>query len=468
VKVASKRASLIAASFGVVWLSGCSALLGADFFEGHLRQESEGGADGPSPDAPIDAGCPADRKQCGTSCVARNDPAYGCSSDACDPCASAPNATTTCTAGRCGLTCGSGSPPPCAEPQTVGTGGDHACAMTTAGGVKCWGDNALSQLGDGSTGLGSRVPRDVVLLEGQVRSLAAGNTHTCAVTVAGAVLCWGTNTRGELGDGTKVPSNVAVKVTGLSSGVASVSAGLSFTCALTSGGGVKCWGSNADGQLGNGTLDDSSTPVDVKALSTAVQVTAGGRHACARKANGQVVCWGAGDTNQLGTHDVSSEIPLAIAKLDSVVTSLAAGYEHTCALSGKGVECWGQNAGGQLGGGAASASLEHVVVGPVAGSVAVAAGAEHSCVLTTAGAKCWGVGANGRLGNDANLGSPDPVQVVGLPPGLLSIAAGSTAAHTCVRAATSGIKCWGQNAFGKLGNDALADAWTPVDVVGFP
>lgn len=405
----------LVSSFALLLLPGCSALLEADFFDGHLRVDASGG-------------------------------------DAVD--AAATDAGDTAK--------------PESERITIAAGGGSTCAISSAGGVKCWGDNTDGQLGVGATGLGSRVPVDVIGIDAQVRSLSVGNSHACAVTVGGAARCWGSNRHGELGDGTNDPSTVAKRVVGLTAGVASVMAAMEFTCALMTSGEVKCWGLNAEGQLGDGDNTDSNVPVDVQAISTATAVVGGGSHACAKKSSGEVVCWGDGNQNQLGTYRSSSNVPIRVAKLDSIVTSLAAGWAHTCALSGRGVECWGANQYGQLGGGAASANEEYVVVGAFAGAVAVGAGAEHSCVLTDAGAKCWGNGENGRLGNDSNLLSRDPVAVAGLPASLRAITSSATAAHTCVRRVDDGIMCWGMNRVGRLGDDTLVDAWTPVAVVGFP
>jgi alpha-tubulin suppressor-like RCC1 family protein len=137
--------------------------------------------------------------------------------------------------------------------------------VTTAGAVKCWGDNTYGELGDGTT-TSSTTPVDVVGLGSGVASVSAGWMHTCVVTTAGAVKCWGYNGFGELGDGTTTSSTTPVDVVGLGSGVASVSASSGHACAVTSAGAVKCWGVNDYGALGDGTTTDSTTPVDVVGL----------------------------------------------------------------------------------------------------------------------------------------------------------------------------------------------------------
>ena len=120
-----------------------------------------------------------------------------------------------------------------------------------------------------STGATATAPLTLVVGgPGAIRagSISAGYGATCAVTTGGAVKCWGYNFYGELGDGTTTGSTTPVDVVGLCSGVASVSAGGIHSCAVTTGGAVKCWGHNFYGELGDGTTTDSATPVDVVGL----------------------------------------------------------------------------------------------------------------------------------------------------------------------------------------------------------
>ncbi|NMM32959.1 MAG: RCC1 repeat-containing protein, partial [Phycicoccus sp.] len=127
---------------------------------------------------------------------------------------------------------------------TISAGSYHSCAVTTAGAVKCWGVNKVGELGDGTT-TSSSTPVDVVGLGSGVAAVDAGWEHTCALTTAGAVKCWGYNSNGELGYGTTTYySNTPVDVVGLGSGVAAITAGMRHTCALITGGAIKCWGSN--------------------------------------------------------------------------------------------------------------------------------------------------------------------------------------------------------------------------------
>lgn len=157
----------------------------------------------------------------------------------------------------------------------IAAGGRHACTLTTAGAVLCWGANTLGQLGDGTT-VGKPTPVAVQGLDQGVTALVAGSAHTCAVLISGSVKCWGFNEDGQLGDGTSINKNVPTAVTGLNSAVIAIAAGVSHTCALTVDG-VKCWGYQEAG-LGDGITADKRTPVAVSGLeSGVVALAAGGR-----------------------------------------------------------------------------------------------------------------------------------------------------------------------------------------------
>jgi alpha-tubulin suppressor-like RCC1 family protein len=355
--------------------------------------------------------------------------------------------------------------------SAIATGGWYTCALTSSGGVKCWGANGSGQLGDGSN-KNRFEPVDVSGLSSGVIAIATGNEHTCALTTTGGVKCWGNDFYGQLGSANT--SSTPVDVGGLSSGVSAIAAGGSHTCALTSSGGVKCWGQNDDGQLGNGTTPERSTqtitPVDVSRLSSGVSaIAAGDYHTCALTSGGGIKCWGWNYHGQLGNGATDCSLtPVDVNGLSSGVSAIAVGGEHTCALltSGGAVKCWGWNYHGQLGDRTNKNSPTPIkVIGLSSGVSTAATGAGHTCALTSSGGvKCWGANGSGQLGDGSNTDRFEPVDVSGLTSGVSAIAAGG--GHTCALTSSGGVKCWGANSTGQLGDGTQKDSPIPVDVSG--
>jgi alpha-tubulin suppressor-like RCC1 family protein len=232
-------------------------------------------------------------------------------------------------------------------PQAVSAGYEHTCAVTSAGGVKCWGWNGYGQLGDNST-TSSATPVNVTGLASGAVAVSAGMDHTCTLTAAGGVKCWGRNNNGQLGNGATTDSHAPVDVVGLSSGVRAISAGREYTCAIDSAGGLKCWGENAFGALGdnNGSPTESfvPSPVDVVGLSSGVQAVATGQYTtCAITSTGGVKCWGENESGELGNGTMTNSLlPSDVVGLSSGVQAVSVGNTHVCALTSAGaVKCWG-------------------------------------------------------------------------------------------------------------------------------
>ncbi|MCW2966485.1 MAG: regulator of chromosome condensation, partial [Solirubrobacteraceae bacterium] len=333
---------------------------------------------------------------------------------------------------------------------SLSLGDSHACALTKTGAVWCWGSNAAGELGDGTTKQ-RLVPVAVPALQSGVVSVSAGEDHSCAVTAAGAAKCWGGNSDGQLGDGTRQASLAPVDVQGLGSGVAAISAADTYTCALTTAGAVKCWGYNDEGELGDGTTTTSLVPVDVTGLGSGVTaIGAGFLHMCALTQPGDVVCWGDNHEGELGdgtTTDRHSPVPvLGLAGGNTAIGGAG------CALTSTGgAKCWGDNGDGALGDGTRQPRGGAVDVrGLSSGVTAISAGLNHACAITAAGGvRCWGDGSFGALGNGKFDVVPQPVAVRGLASGVARVAAGN--GFSCAVTTAGGALCWGDNESGELG-----------------
>jgi hypothetical protein len=284
-------------------------------------------------------------------------------------------------------------------------GGFFTCALTSAGGVRCWGDNEFGTLGDNSGVYLTTTPVDVEGLSGAVAEIAAGDFHACVRTQAGGVKCWGNNFYGQVGDGTTTNQRAPVDVSGLGSGVFAIAAGRWHSCAVIAGG-ARCWGENGAGQLGDNTLTSRTTPVDVIGLgSNVTAIAAGDQHTCALTSGGGVKCWGSNFFGQLGdTTNTNRKMPVDVEGLGSGVIAIAAAGFFTCALTSSGaVKCWGWNEAGQLGGGSGPDQPSPVDVAGLAGNVtAITTGFRHACALSGV-VQCWGRNEDGELGDGTKL-----------------------------------------------------------------
>jgi len=344
----------------------------------------------------------------------------------------------------------------------ISAGYHHSCALTETGGVRCWGRNDAGQLGDG-TKLDRMVPVDVVGLERGVAAISAGGRHTCAVTTAGGVKCWGWNDSGQLGDGTKVDRLAPVDVVGLSDGIRAVSAGDVHTCAVADDGSPLCWGYDGYGELGiGGSSGERPTPVAITGIPGGVEeISAGSGHTCALTYAGGVKCWGINYTLGDGTTRRSS-VPVDVTGLARGVRAIGTGASPTCALKDDGSAwCWG----GVLGTGTTKRSLVPVQVSALGRHVdAIASGGGRRCaVLDAGGVKCWGDNRYGSLGDGTLSARKAPVAVRGLPGRATGVAAGGW--HTCALLEDGRVFCWGHGNHGELGYRRTSNSPIPVQVV---
>jgi alpha-tubulin suppressor-like RCC1 family protein len=356
----------------------------------------------------------------------------------------------------------------------VAAGGFHTCALLASNGAWCCGANWDGQIGAGMdpnsgyytyyyypiiNNYSVSVPAPVRNSAGMV-SLSLGAFHSCALMANGGVKCWGANWYGQLGDNSWDDKYFPVDVINLTGRVNQVSAGGDHTCALLASGSVQCWGENSNGELGNNSWTTSNIPVQVIGLAgQAIQIAAGGGHTCALLASGSVQCWGYNNAGQLGNNTWDdSNIPVQVIGLAGQAIQIAAGNYHTCALLASGsVQCWGYNGLGELGNNTWNNSNIPVQVIGLSGQAAqVSAGGWHTCALLASGSvQCWGYNGYGQLGNNSWTTSNIPVQVIGLDAAVRSISAGWY--HTCAFLASGKPVCWGEGYIGQLGIGLLGE-----------
>ncbi len=287
------------------------------------------------------------------------------------------------------------SPLPTVEPlgtRAIATGDGHACAVAVDGRIFCWGANDEGQLGDGTRDYRDLATVAVIGVDDAV-AISAGIRYSCAIRAGGTVWCWGED------PGSDATLSVPVPVPSIDDAV-EITAGGAFACARRVGGSVACWGLGSLGQLGNGVFENNSgvpDPQPVIGIDNAVQISSGWNHTCALLGDRTVRCWGGnGDGatgyGQLGDGTLNnSATPVEVVGLDDVVEVRAGGWS-TCAIRGNGsVWCWGYGEGGTLGDGTAANSSVPVQVATIANAERLAVGRFHACAaLSDTSIWCWG------------------------------------------------------------------------------
>lgn len=291
--------------------------------------------------------------------------------------------------------------------------------------------------------------------------------HTCALLDDGSVWCWGFNAHGELGDGTIWDRARPVGVAGLPA-ARSVAAGVGYTCATAVDGRVLCWGQNDLGQLGDGTTADRPTPAPVTGLAGVRTAAAGPSAACAVLETGEVLCW--------GTLGDAAGSPMAVTGLPAAAVDVSVGDFSACAILTAGeVWCWGTT--GQAY--AWSSQAISIVVGwndcavladgsvtcspdPLpAPAVTVSGSRGQQCAVLSDGTVwCWGYAPFGFSSNNSH------VHPVAYATGATAVAVGD--GFACARLASGEVSCWGDNWAGQLGDGTNRTRTSPVPVVGLP
>lgn len=372
----------------------------------------------------------------------------------------------------------------------VSAGNAHTCIVIN-GYIRCNGNNEYGQLGNGlgwfdqahfptPTALPSETPSPTVTSSPTVTPIPTMTftpsptpsptalpdpvqidsqmENSCVVMSDHTVLCWGMNTKGQLGNAafTDAYSATPIVVQGINN-AQSVAVGNSHSCAVLTDKTIKCWGMNTEGQFGNGIADGSPQPATVSAtgITTAVSVTVGEKHTCALLENGQVWCWGHNINGQVGVNSGNSVLSPAMVNLAETADAISAGNNHTCVvLSTDDIQCWGDNSSGQLGDGTnlGGSTPVYVVAGDGVSLVkgaTISAGFSHTCSVQTNGRiYCWGLNTSGRLGiGVVSVDTKKAQQVINIT-SASSVSAGYY--HTCARLTDGSVQCWGANDWGEV------------------
>ena len=386
--------------------------------------------------------------------------------------------------------------------QSISSGPSYSCA-TRFGRLRCWGSNSASNI-LGYNNAGNHVGDDEypyilgdVNLGLEALAVAVSN-HSCVLNNSGNLRCWGSNTSGQLGDGSTTNRQVSSPVdVSLDKKVIAFKTGHEGTCALTNEGTVRCWGQNNLGQLGTdsalGQVLDGSTASDAKIGATAIDISGDLNHSCVVTSAHKVRCWGENGVNGLlglgttASHlgDSANPITTSLSDLDlsSNVTKVYAGATHSCAITeNMGLRCWGNNSKGQLGIGSTDAmgdaaseisGLQDIDLASPDGAgnpdsadqvvSLVATSNGNTCAVNTQGQlKCWGSASNGEsaygditIYGDGNAGTEFPADRsswldFGEP--VVAISGFANDFGFCVMTESSAIYCWGNGANGRLGH----------------
>jgi Zn-dependent metalloprotease/alpha-tubulin suppressor-like RCC1 family protein len=370
--------------------------------------------------------------------------------------------------------------------ETLSTGANTSCFTSYTNGAWCWGANTQGQAGTTTTATQS-IATTVKTLSGSpitgITDIAAGSQHSCAVTSSGSVSCWGANTSGQLGDGTKTRRLGAVSVINADASTLStqiaVAVGQAHSCALSAAGTVSCWGANAYGELGDGTRTASVYPVPVKKangdpLSGVKMLSVGSTHSCAVVADRTVWCWGNRASGATGSPLASNAGAVQVRTATGIlsgVSQVTSGKQYSCALTGTaGTWCWGLNTHGQIGDGTRTnrALAVSVKAGstPLKNLVSIAAGAGgHTCAVSSASVGyCWGDNASSQLGDGSVIERTTavtfaPAVVASIGP-IKEVSVGE--AHTCARTNGGAVWCWGRNTSGQLGIGRFSSKESPT------
>ena len=331
-----------------------------------------------------------------------------------------------------------------------------------------WGCNAQGRLGDNST-IDRSSPVSMVGGFTDWCQVSAGCFHNLGVRTNGTAWAWGCNAQGRLGDNSTTNRSSPVSVVGGFTDWVQISGGGDHTVAIRANGTAWAWGSSFNGQIGDNSTVDKSSPVSVVGGFTDwVQISAGGGHTAAIRANGTAWAWGFNGNGRLGDNStVSKSSPVSVVGGFTDWVQISGGSEHTAAIRANGTAwAWGRNTYGRLGDNTTAARSSPVsVVGGFTDWVQISGGGDHTVAIRANGtAWAWGSSFNGQIGDNSTVDKSSPVSVVGGFTDWVQISAGG--GHTAAIRANGTAWAWGFNGNGRLGDNSTVSKSSPVSVVG--
>lgn len=361
----------------------------------------------------------------------------------------------------------------------IDSGYQHSCAVLGTGTAACWGDDAFGQLGNGAPTTDQGSPSPVAISPPRrAVSISAGWEHTCSVLDDGSAACWGSDTAGRLGNGATAGVQQAPSLVALPAGrrAVTISAGYEHTCATLDDGSAVCWGSDADGRLGNGSVVTGAqaepSAVILPTGRRAVAISAGIFTSCALLDNGELFCWGDGFYDGVaGGADQPTPAAVLLPPGRRAVAVSAGDFASCVLLDDGAVRCWGLDLHGEVGNGSpfGAVSTPAAVLLPAGTqALAVAAGRAHSCAIMAGGAvSCWGLDQAGQLGDGGTFSDPDQPSPIGvaLPFGRQAVALGAGGDNSCALVDDGSLWCWGLDDNSQVGDGpTIANQFSPASV----
>jgi alpha-tubulin suppressor-like RCC1 family protein len=346
--------------------------------------------------------------------------------------------------------------------SSVSSGGAHNCGNLSSGEVVCWGQNSNGQLGDGT--ITNRFVSVPVLGDYSFSQISMGSgSQSCGILQNGTVLCWGKNGDGQLGNGSVGDSSVPIFVAG-EHNFSSIFAG-THTCGILQNGTALCWGDNGNGEIGDGTTGtDRVFPTSQLGNYNFTQISLGDGHTCGILVNGSTFCWGYNSYGQLGDGTTTQRTsPVLVLGGNSFISIYAGGY-HNCGILQNGTAlCWGRNNFGELGNGSIGNSNTPIFVSGTYNFSQISGGSLHNCgILQNGTALCWGRNSQGQLGDGTTTQREAPTLIIGNH-NFSNVNSGSN--HGCGILQNGTALCWGWNTAGILGDGTTTQRNVPTEIL---